>query len=577
MRTAIRIILLVMVFSGALRAQHREARRAPLEFRDDAFIPLPRSTMTFSLAYSFSSPNFFTTQVNVDSLNRNIVGDAANEPSIAVDPTNPNRMVIGWRQFNTITSNFRQAGYAYTTDGGRRWRFPGVIQPGIFRSDPVLDADRFGNFYYNSLTQVGGGFQCNVFKSTNGGATWDAGVFAQGGDKQWMIVDRTASIGEGNHYAFWTSSFSACPPGQFTRSNNRGTSYELCLTIPQDPFWGTLATGPSGELYIAGIGDTSFVVVKSWSARDSSRAVTWDSTQPVSLDGDLVAFAGTTSPNPSGLHGQAWIATDIGNGPYRGYVYLLASVARNSNTDPLDVMFARSTNGGATWSAPRRINDDPSTTAWQWFGTMSVAPSGRIDVCWLDTRDNPGSVHSSLYYSYSTNGGASWSANTRLSQSFNPHLGWPQQNKIGDYIHMVSDNGGAHLAWAATFGGEQNVYYSRIDFPLTAVEEQRVAVPLSFSLEQNYPNPFNPKTIIKYQLPMGNLSAEVHGTQAGSHFVSLRVYDVLGREIATLVNETVNPGRYSVEWDASSAPSGVYFYRMDAGAFTQTRRLVVLK
>ena len=60
-------------------------------------------------------------QVNVNSLGQNIVGDAANEPSIVVDPTNPNRMAIGWRQFNTVASNFRQAGVAYTTDGGQTW------------------------------------------------------------------------------------------------------------------------------------------------------------------------------------------------------------------------------------------------------------------------------------------------------------------------------------------------------------------------------------------------------------------------------------------------------------------------
>src|SRR4051812_22093109 len=76
-------------------------------------------------------------QVNVNSLGQDIVGDAANEPSIVVDPTNPNRMAIGWRQFNTITSNFRQAGVAYTTNGGQTWT-ASVLQPGPVRNEPVL-------------------------------------------------------------------------------------------------------------------------------------------------------------------------------------------------------------------------------------------------------------------------------------------------------------------------------------------------------------------------------------------------------------------------------------------------------
>lgn len=534
------------------------------EVPDDEFIPVPRDGMPVSPAYHISTPSFFSVQVNVDDSSRNIVGDAANEPTIAVDPTNPNRMAIGWRQFNTVTSNFRQAGYGYTTDGGHRWRFPGVIQPGVFRSDPVFDSDAEGNFYYNSLTANGSNYTCDVYKSSTGGATWNTGTFAQGGDKQWMTIDKTGGQGNGNIYAFWTYAYSTCPPGFFTRSHNRGASFENCLVIPEDPFWGTLAVGPAGELYVCGSGNTGFVVAKSTTARDSNHTVTWDTTTAVDLDGDQV-FAGNNSPNPGGLHGQVWVAVDRSTGSTRGNVYVLCSVARNSNSDPLDVMFARSTNGGRTWSAPIRVNDDVSLTAWQWFGTMSVAPNGRIDVAWLDTRDNPGSVNSSLYYSYSTNAGVTWSPNVRLSQAFDPHAGWPQQNKMGDYFHMVSDNAGAHLAWAATFGGEQNVYYGHIPYPLTGVEEQgREQIPASFSLSQNYPNPFNPSTTIEFALPR-------------SSFVTLGVFSVLGEQVATLVSDNLNAGTHTVRWDGTGQPSGVYFYCLDAAEFNQTKRLVLLR
>ncbi len=69
----------------------------------------------------------------------------------AVDPTDPNKMAIGWRQFNSVTSNFRQAGYGYTTNGGTTWTFPGVLENNVFRSDPVLNSDETGNFFYLSL------------------------------------------------------------------------------------------------------------------------------------------------------------------------------------------------------------------------------------------------------------------------------------------------------------------------------------------------------------------------------------------------------------------------------------------
>ena len=80
-----------------------------------------------------SAPFGTSFQVNVGPAGQNIVGDAANEPSICVDPTRPNRLAIGWRQFNSITSDFRQSGYAYSRDAGRTWTFPGSLTPETFQ------------------------------------------------------------------------------------------------------------------------------------------------------------------------------------------------------------------------------------------------------------------------------------------------------------------------------------------------------------------------------------------------------------------------------------------------------------
>src|SRR5205809_654605 len=84
---------------------------------------------------------FTSFQVNVDVSGNNILGDAANEPSITVNPTDLSKMAIGWRQFNSVTSDFRQGGYGYTTNGGATWTFPGVLENNVFRSDPVLSSN----------------------------------------------------------------------------------------------------------------------------------------------------------------------------------------------------------------------------------------------------------------------------------------------------------------------------------------------------------------------------------------------------------------------------------------------------
>lgn len=97
-----------------------------------------------------------------------------------------------------------------------------------------------------------------------------------------------------------------------------------------------------------------------------------------------------------------------------------------------------------------------------------------------------------------------------------------------------------------------------------SVQKNNNMLPSVYSLSQNYPNPFNPSTKIEYQLP-------------ASSNVEMKVLDILGREIATLVNETKSAGTYSVEWNASQFPSGMYFYRMQAGNFVQIKKLLLLK
>jgi len=89
-------------------------------------------------------------------------------------------------------------------------------------------------------------------------------------------------------------------------------------------------------------------------------------------------------------------------------------------------------------------------------------------------------------------------------------------------------------------------------------------VPYGYKLLQNYPNPFNPRTIIGFQLTVNS-------------FAKLTVYDLLGREVTTLVNEQLKPGTYEVDWNAANFPSGVYYYRLSTDGFTETRKMILIK
>ncbi len=126
------------------------------------------------------------------------------------------------------------------------------------------------------------------------------------------------------------------------------------------------------------------------------------------------------------------------------------------------------------------------------------------------------------------------------------------------------------------FEGNYNYRLKQIDFDGTISFSEIVVVEINlleqFVLEQNYPNPFNPSTKIIYSIP----SVIASGAKQ-SQLVTLKVYDVLGNEIATLVNEEKPAGSYEVEFDASSLSSGTYLYKLTAGEFISTRKMILLK
>src|SRR5436190_9631809 len=193
---------------------------------------------------------FTSYQVNVDANGQNITGDAANEPSIAVDPTDRNKMVIGWRQFDSVSSNFRQAGWGFTSNGGISWTFPGVLENNVFRSDPVLSSNDVGHFFYVSLLST---FFDNMWRSVDSGQSWANLGPATGGDKQWFTIDNTSSIGHGFQYQCWSTAGNNYGGRQFSRSTDGGSTWMDPINIPNSPQWGTPDVDSNGNLFIGGV------------------------------------------------------------------------------------------------------------------------------------------------------------------------------------------------------------------------------------------------------------------------------------------------------------------------------------
>lgn len=419
-------------------------------------------------------------QINIDpNTGKDIAGDAANEPTLAISPVDPSVLVVGWRYFPTINSDSRFAGVAYSHNGGQNWTNlikleapPGFPQDAE-QSDPVLNVNSAGVFYYwSELFRPVNATHHFVYQSMDDGATWNEPTLvqdpAQPGDKEWMVIDRTGGMGDGHLYGGWNN-FSL--GGQsFVRSTDGGVSFSK--PVRMSDAGGTqwmlhFAVGPDGEVYAAwrNMSSNAIFVTKSLKAKDPNQTPTFDAFGSGGNFGKDIKVDNGNDPgfllvSPVGFH-QIYIAVDRSDGPRRGWVYVLWADRRN---DICDIYFSRSRDGGFTWDTSVRVNDDQKGNgAYQWMPSMSVSPKGRIDVAWFDSRNSVG--HNppwmELYYSRSEDGGTTWTTNERLSESFDTTIGYPSQSKIGDYIQSVSDNGGMNIVYSATFNGGQDVYFMR--------------------------------------------------------------------------------------------------------------------
>jgi hypothetical protein len=274
-------------------------------------------------------------------------------------------------------------------------------------------------------------------------------------------------------------------------------------------------------------------------------------------------------------NGTSWTA--VNSGLTRPYVWALAVSGTNLFAGNDSGVFL-STNNGTSWTTVNSgLTNDRYVTALAVSGTNLFA----------------GISHGGVFLS--TNSGTTWNGvNNGLTDLFVTALGVSGANLFagtyGSGVFVSTNNG---TLWTAASSGLTNAYVdafgvsgtyliagisgagvwrrSLSEMP-TSVDRLSSDLPTHFGLEQNYPNPFNPSTTISFRLPF----------QA---FVSMKVFDALGREVSTLLSEELSAGTYSQEWNAAGLPSGVYFYRLQAhqtfggrsGSFTDTRKLLLLR
>ncbi len=391
------------------------------------------------------------------------------EPTIAVDPRNPTVIVAGAQDYRLLSvGGHRWHGFYRSVDGGMSWTvslvpgFPGdtssdgansPLRAFQCTSDPVLAFDRNGNLYYVGIS-CSPAFVLFVVKYTNDGATYSgATVFPPStykfADKPWITVDNTGGPSDGNVYitydAFTFQDFSG--GATFIRSTNGGQTWSLPLVVMAGGFITGITVDPQGRIFVS-----------SLSSIVNGKSLTANILVSLSTDGGLTfkgrESAAQVSFSPSPLPGNFFrhftapqLASDNSG------VYLVWDDFGLGNSN---VLFAKSTDAGATWTLPVRIND---VVTGQHFFPSIAASGGVISIIWYDSRNGqqPNGFITGLdvFYAESANAGASFSSNLRVtSVSFNPNivlradLPNPDEPFMGDYIQVAASPGAVHAIWA---------------------------------------------------------------------------------------------------------------------------------
>jgi Secretion system C-terminal sorting domain len=567
--TIITVSFFLLVFiSGSIFAQQIDKNpgvflkfKTPLEKQIYSGVEIPAPPLSYNM-----------TDLPVPYLNVNISQNPApqNEPAVRISRTNPNRVVAAWRDFRygiDPVAN-RRVGYSYSGDGGTTWSTPRLLDSTLLgnnlfkNSDPVVTSDASGFFYISviAINSVNGSLTLAVYRSVDGGVTFPNAYIAAAvadEDKEWIICDLSpASPYNNTLYITWTR-FSSTVDIKLTKSTNAGVNWTNAVTISDPNHSGqgsNSCTSPNGQINVVWAGGTF-----------STTDIVYDK----STDGGNTF--GTDSVIASGLDPQGLpnnvgtfpsIACDLSGGPRHGYLYVVFCDGRNGDAD---VFFIRSTDNGIEWSAPVRVNDDSLGNGkiqyWPW---ISVNDSGKIAILFMDSRNTTSNSIIEAYLARSTDGGLSFT-NELLSSQPSPTQIPGSNVRFGDYICVDYYKNRIVPVWTDERAGGFNMeIYTAVINDLIGIKQISGIVPDNYKLYQNYPNPFNPTTNIKFDIPKSSL-------------VKVVVYDILGREVKTLVNEFKNAGSYKLDFDASNISSGTYFYRIEAGDFVEIKKMVLIK
>jgi hypothetical protein len=493
------------------------------------------------------------------------------EPSITRHPANPQ---ILFAAAYTINGAVRSEGTYISTNGGSNWYGSDVCNGVPVQNhggDPGTVIDKNGIFILTHVGNIQAGMYGNF--STDLGVNWSANVTILQGDVDKGSPgtdDMPVSSYYGRTYLAWTYFVS---PYRIVLSytTNSGTNWSGIINVNNSfgsnrSYGPAVNTSPTGTVYVAwasSIPNSPFTEDYIGFAKSTNGGVNWIVNENA-IDCNGIR---TTQLSPWFIRANSFPAIDVDKtgGARNGWIYI-AVTDKNfapAGSDP-DIVIHRSTDGGNTWSSGVRVNQDPINNGRnQFFPALRVDENGGVNIIYYDSRNSVDSAD--VYLSRSIDGGSTWNDFRISDRRFMPtSVSGAGGGNMGDNLGMTSGNGKLYPVWMANYTGIFQVWSAIVDYTTIGIQQIGTEIPKKFNLSQNYPNPFNPGTKVIFQMP-------------NNGFVELKIYDALGSEVSTLVNQQLNAGIYEVNWDASASPSGVYFYRLVTDGYSETKKMVLTK
>ncbi len=395
-------------------------------------------------------------------------GGGVCEPSIMVDPSDPNRIVAGSVFWDVYTS----------ADGGKKWTSSILTSTYGVWGDPVIIVDNKKNFYYfhlaNPPASLGSYIDRIVCqKSTDGGFTWSKGTYAgKNGkkcqDKHWITVDRSNNT----MYMSWTQfdAYDSRKPQDssiilFSKSMDEGSTWSKpvrlsqyagnCVDSDSTTEGAVPAIGINGELFVAWSMDQ-----KIYMDRSTDGGATWLAKDIVVADqpgGWDYAIPGLYRCN-----GLPVTLTDTSTkSPHRGNLYVCWSDQKNGATDT-DIWIACSRDAGNTWTSPIRINNSDGTAVQQFMCWPAIDPvTGNLYVVFYDRQGSKG-IETYVTIASSTDGGNTWKNKRITKKTFSPFF----EEFFGDYTNIVAHNNKVYPIWTEMRDKKTYVYTAVIDAKL---------------------------------------------------------------------------------------------------------------